>query len=83
MATIRDLLAVGLDPDTELFARRSDEDDVAYRVVHEVRHSDSPSGEAIIILSLTDDFIVIADEDEDADAPLMGDGPTFLEPFEG
>lgn len=97
MTTIRDLIAAGFDPDTEIFVRRNEDDDTVFTAFHEVRHADSPSGETIIVLNANDDYVVVADEDEDeiewqhdefgrdvhVGSTPTGDKPMFLQPFEG
>lgn len=65
MTTIRDLVAAGFDPDTEILMYRSDEDDVAYGTVFEVRHTDALNAATVLVISATDEYAVIADEDDD------------------
>lgn len=65
MTTIRDLIAAGFDPDTEILVRRNDEDDIAFGSFHEVRHTDAISSATVLVLTPTDEYTLIADEDDD------------------
>jgi hypothetical protein len=64
MTTIRELLASGYDIDAPLLVNPT-LGDTAYDVDAEVRHADSPGDPVVIVLSITDSFVLIADEDDD------------------
>lgn len=80
MTTIRELLDGGwADMDTEILVRRSDEDDYAYEVIPERMRADVPSDDNLLVLSVGDGFVMVADEgDEDED-----DGGDELPNFAG
>lgn len=64
MTTLRELIALGFDLDTEVLVQPVF-NDTAYLADVEVRHVDEPSGRTVLVLSAGDAYVLLADEDDD------------------
>jgi hypothetical protein len=83
MATLRDLIALGFDPDTEVLIQLDTDDDHAWLTDMEVRHADEPGDRTVLVLSSRDAFVTLADLNED-ELPFKVDSrdvSVFSEPF--